>query len=100
MKSDISIQEAKNLLASNPSVKLIDVRTVAEYATGHIEGSVNIPLSNLIEIYKQFPDRQTPILVHCKSGGRSYQAKDILVSLGYTNVLNIGGINGWPLTRV
>ena len=53
---------------------LLDVRTKVEYADGHIEGSVNIPLDELETIGRVVPDKGTPIFVHCLSGARSASA--------------------------
>jgi rhodanese-related sulfurtransferase len=78
---------------------LIDVRTPEEYATGHLFGAMNIPLSefqqNLDSWLPRLP-REVPIIVYCLAGGRSAQAATILVEAGLTNVLNLtGGITEW-----
>lgn len=71
---------------------LIDVRTPAEYATGAIEGSINLPLDRFAqEIERCVPDRATPVLVFCAAGGRSAQACAYMQSLGYSQVANGGG---------
>ncbi len=74
---------------------LIDVRTEDEYKSGHIEGSINIPLQNISDVQNRIKELNTPIFVHCLSGGRSAKAASALKSMGYTNVTNIGGINGY-----
>jgi len=94
---DISIQEAKKAIASNPKIRLLDVRTPEEYRLGHIAGSINVPLD---QIYNYSGDKNTLIFVHCQSGGRSRRAKHALISIGYINVTDIGGIAGWSLTRM
>lgn len=81
--------------AGTPGAVLLDVRTPAEYASGHIEGSLNVPLDSLGEITNAVKERGTPIFVHCLSGARSRQAEAILVKMGFTNVKNIGGISAW-----
>ena len=53
---------------------LLDVRTKAEYADSHIEGSINVPLDELGTIGRAVPDKETPIFVHCLSGARSSRA--------------------------
>ncbi|MCX6099482.1 MAG: DUF1573 domain-containing protein [Candidatus Bipolaricaulota bacterium] len=78
---------------------LIDVRTEEEYATGHLFGAMNIPLSefqqNLDSWLPRLP-REVPIILYCLVGGRSAQAATILVEAGLTNVLNLtGGITEW-----
>ena len=71
---------------------LLDVRTPQEYAEGHIPGSWNIPLQELGRAAKIVNHKDTPLFVHCLSGGRSRQATAVLKQMGYTNVTNIGGI--------
>ena len=71
---------------------LVDVREPDEYREARIPGSVNIPLSEIGKAAQQF-DPDTPIFVHCLSGGRSMQAARALQMAGFQNVTNIGGIN-------
>ncbi len=72
---------------------LLDVRTADEYAEGHIPGSINIPLNTVPTVLERIPDKDTPLFVHCLSGGRSAKAVAFLKKQGYTQVKNIGGIN-------
>lgn len=74
---------------------LLDVRSSAEYAGGHIPGSVNIPLDGIQAVLTKYPDRQTPLFVYCLSGGRSGRAVRFLKDAGYTSVINIGGIGAY-----
>ena len=73
---------------------LTDVRTPEEYASGHIPKAINVPLQ---EIGSAPPteDKESLIILYCRSGRRSALAKDILMELGYTNVHDFGGINNW-----
>ena len=71
---------------------LLDVRTPQEYAEGHIPGGKNLPLQNIDKAAVIIDNKDTPLFVHCLSGGRSRQAAAILKQMGYTNVTNIGGI--------
>ena len=71
---------------------LLDVRTVPEYKDGHVPGSINIPLDDLANVEDDIPDYDTPVFVHCKSGGRAAIAVAKLKEMGYTRVENIGGI--------
>ena len=71
---------------------LLDVRTPQEYAEGHIPESRNIPLQNIDKAEEIVDNKDTPLFVHCLSGGRSRQATAVLKQMGYTNVTNIGGI--------
>lgn len=89
----------KNLLSSsdqsqlsqaiNNKAFLVDVRTPAEFAGGSVKGAVNIPLDKLHGQFTKFKDKQN-IIVFCRSGNRSSQAKRILEQNGFTNVINGG----------
>ena len=74
---------------------LLDVRTAEEYRDGHIDGSVNLPLDRISSIEDAVQDKNTPLYVHCLSGGRSGQAVSYLKQIGYTNAKNIGGISSY-----
>ena len=80
---------------ATPGAILLDVRTPEEYKEGHIAGSVSIPLAALPARYNELGALDTPLFVHCLSGGRSGQAVSFLKRAGFTNVRNIGGINAW-----
>ena len=77
-------------LDSSASAPLIlDVRSPMEYATGHVEGSVNLPLDRFVDAYASLigdPSRQ--VVVYCASGARSGQAVQYLQAQGYANVTN------------
>ena len=68
---------------------LVDVRTPMEYASGNVKGSVNIPLDTIPGQLAMFKDKKN-IVVFCRSGGRSSQAKMFLEQNGFTNVINGG----------
>ena len=90
------MDEAAELMEKENGFILLDVRTKEEYESGHIPHSKNLPLgdkgSSSISI---LPDKSQMILVYCRSGNRSRQASEKLVKLGYTSVVEIGGINSW-----
>ena len=76
---------------------ILDVRTQDEYEESHIPGAILIPNETIgTEMPEQLPDADQEILVYCRSGNRSKQASQALVDLGYTNVVEFGGINSWP----
>lgn len=78
--------------SSDDDAVWIDVRSVEEYASGHIEGHPNIPYGDIsASIGELAPDKSTPIRVYCKSGRRSGIAQETLINMGYTNVVNMGG---------
>ncbi|MFC5077436.1 Thiosulfate sulfurtransferase PspE precursor [Vibrio thalassae] len=69
---------------------LVDVRTPAEFADGHLASAKNYPLSD-IDKYFAHIDKSTPIVVYCRSGNRSGKALDYLTSIGFSHVHNAGG---------
>lgn len=76
---------------------ILDVRTAQEYSEKHIPGAINIANESIgTEDISELPDKDQLILVYCRSGNRSKQASEKLVKLGYTNIIEIGGINSWP----
>ncbi len=83
-------------------VTLIDVREASEFATGKIEGSVNVPVRTLIKSLDKLPaDKTAPILITCASGHRGMMSVEALQLLGYTNVKNIsGGVNAWKTANL
>jgi len=72
---------------------ILDVRSKAEFAGGHIKGSVNISVDVLRNNLSKLKDKNKPIITCCASGMRSASAKSILQSNGYTQVYNGGGWN-------
>ena len=90
------MDEAAELMEKENGYVLLDVRTKEEYESGHIPHSINLPLGDIgsspISI---LPDKSQMILVYCRSGNRSRQASEKLVKLGYTSVVEIGGITSW-----
>lgn len=71
---------------------LIDVRTPQEFASGHANGAVNIPLQDIEDGIMPGVDKHQEITVYCRSGGRSEMARSILLQNGYTKVVNAGGL--------
>lgn len=95
--NSISPKEAKERLASGDKVYLIDVRTPEEYKEGHIRGSILVPLDSLkSKIEKVVPQKDSEIIVYCRSGARAGTAQSEIFKMGYTNVKNLGGIMQWP----
>jgi rhodanese-related sulfurtransferase len=94
----------KKLLGFGPSVDfaqlvkdgatIIDVRSKSEYSSGHIKGSINIPLDTLSNNLNKIKDKNKPVITCCASGMRSASAKGILTSKGFTQVYNGGGWYG------
>jgi sulfur dioxygenase len=89
----ISAEEAKALFDKG-GYTVLDCRTAKEYKMGHVPGATNIPRGLLeFKIDKAIPDKATPIVMYCKSGGRGSLGTRTLCSMGYTNVMNMDG--GW-----
>ena len=75
-----------------PNGVVIDVRTKPEYDEGHINDCIFIPHDEIKDKIEQFvKDKDTPINVYCKAGGRAGKAKTALLEMGYKNVANLGG---------
>ncbi len=92
----VPAEEAANIMQSETNYIILDVRTAEEFADGHIPGAINIPNETIgTETIEQLPDKEQLILVYCRSGNRSKQAAEKLVNLGYTNIVEFGGINDW-----
>ena len=93
----ITMQEAVELMEKEDNYLILDVRTEQEYVAGHIPGAIVVPNETIgTEEIPQLPDKDQLIMVYCRSGTRSKQASDKLVKLGYTNIIEFGGINSWP----
>ena len=92
----ISQEEAKRIMDTEEGYVIVDARTEEEFSEGHIEGAILIPEYEIAErAEKEIPEKDTLILVYCRSGRRSKIASDALVQLGYTNVKEFGGIIDW-----
>jgi rhodanese-related sulfurtransferase len=89
----ISMDAAVNMMKDEENYIILDVRRPDEYAEGHIPGAINVPNEEIgsAEI-SELPDKSQLILVYCRSGRRSKEAAEKLVKLGYTNIVEFGGI--------
>ena len=92
----ISQEDARAQMVDGEDYILLDVRTQAEYAEGHIPGAICLPNETIgSEPPAELPDREQTILVYCRSGRRSAEAAQKLADMGYVNVLEFGGILDW-----
>lgn len=92
----ITSEEAAAMMEKETAYTIVDVRRPDEYAEGHIPGAVNIPNEEIgSERPSGLPDTDRLLLVYCRTGRRSRQAAEKLVSLGYTRVYDFGGILSW-----
>ncbi len=93
----ITAKEAKNIMDHETDYIILDVRTEEEFSEGHIDGAILIPDYEIADkAEKILTDKDQLILVYCRSGRRSKLAADSLVTMGYTNIKEFGGIIDWP----
>ena len=92
----ITMDEAVAMMEQETGYIILDVRRPDEYATGHIPNAINVPNETIgtAEI-PELPDKDQLIMVYCRSGRRSKEASEKLVKLGYTNIVEFGGILDW-----
>ena len=96
--TEVNPEMARNLLTEG-DITLIDTREESEYAAGHIDNAILIPRGTLefkLSAVPEMTDKSKPVLIYCRTGGRSALAAQTLQTLGYTNVLSLaGGFEGW-----
>ena len=92
----ITMDEAVSMMAEETGYVILDVRRADEFAAGHIPGAINVANESIgtAEIL-ELPDKDQLIMVYCCSGRRSKEAAEKLVKLGYTNIVEFGGILDW-----
>jgi phage shock protein E len=77
-------------VAAAPDVLLLDVRRPDEFASGHVEGAVNVPLGETARMMETIGAKDRPVVLHCRSGNRSGQALKALQAAGFTRLVNGG----------
>ena len=94
----ITAEEAKSMMEEQPDAVILDVREQDEYDAGHIPGAVLLSVGTIDEetAASAIPEKDTVVLVYCRSGNRSKTASQSLVDLGYTQIYEFGGIQDWP----
>ena len=92
----ITMDEAMTVMAEETGYIILDVRRPDEFAAGHIPGAINVANESIgtAEI-PELPDKNQLIMVYCRSSRRSKEASEKLGKLGYTNVVEFGGILDW-----
>ena len=94
--TQISQEEAAKIMTEETGFIVLDVRTQEEYDEAHIPGAVNIANETIgTDEILELPDKDQVLLVYCRSGRRSKEASEKLAALGYTHVLEFGGIITW-----
>ena len=92
----ISMNEAVKMMKDEKNYIILDARRPDEFAEGHIPGAINIPNEEIgTTDIAELPNKSQLILVYCRSGRRSKEASEKLVKLGYTNIVEFGGILDW-----
>ena len=93
----VNMDEAITMMEEESGYIILDVRTPEEFAERHIPGAINVANETIgTDEIPELPNKDQLILVYCRSGNRSKQASKKLVALGYTNIVEFGGINDWP----
>ena len=93
----INMDEAITMMEEGSGYIILDVRTLGEFEEKHIPGAINVANETIgTDEILELPDKDQLILVYCRSGNRSKQASEKLAALGYTNIVEFGGINDWP----
>ena len=92
----ITMDEAVDMMAQETGYIILDVRRPDEFAAGHIPNAINVPNESIgTDEIPELPNKDQLIMVYCRSGRRSKEASEKLVKLGYTNIVEFGGILDW-----
>lgn len=92
----ITMDDAVTMMAQETGYIILDVRRPDEFAAGHIPNAINVPNESIgTDEIPELPNKDQLIMVYCRSGRRSKEASAKLVRLGYTNIVEFGGILDW-----
>ena len=92
----INMDEAVEMMAEESGYIILDVRRPDEFAAGHIPNAINVPNETIgTSEIPELPNKDQLIMVYCRSGRRSKEASEKLLKLGYTNIVEFGGILDW-----
>ena len=91
--ADPELAEIRQSLAAG--ARLVDVRTPGEFASGHVDGAINIPVSQLSSKLKKLGQKRKPLVVYCRSGSRSGHAVSFLRQQGFKHVLDMKAMSNW-----
>ena len=90
------MNEIQKVMDKEINYIILDVRTIEEYNEGHIPNAICIPNEAIDKnVYEKLSDKNQLLLIYCRSGNRSKQATKKLSELGYTNLIEFGGIIDW-----
>ena len=94
---NIAPEKANEMMNELEEFVLLDVRSEEEFSEGHIPGAIVVPHDEISERAEaEIPEKDVPVFVYCRSGRRSKIAAEELVSLGYSEIYEFGGIGDWP----
>ena len=94
--TSIDMETAKGIFETEGDYMILDVRRADEFADGHIPGAINVANEDIQDVEPaELPDKNQTIYVYCRSGNRSKQAASKLAAMGYTNIIEFGGIMDW-----
>ena len=92
----ITMDDAVTMMAQETGYIILDVRRPDEFAAGHIPNAINVPNESIgTDEIPELPNKDQLIMVYCRSGRRSKEASAKLFKLGYTNIVEFGGILDW-----
>ncbi|NLG03423.1 MAG: rhodanese-like domain-containing protein [Clostridia bacterium] len=90
------MEEAQKIFKKEGTYIILDVRRADEFTTGHIPGAINIANEDIANTELEgLADKDQTIYVYCRSGNRSKQASEKLAAMGYTSIIEFGGILDW-----
>lgn len=93
---EMSPKDAYSMMVTE-DVFVVDVRTLEEFNTGHLDGAINVPVDSVKSDFsdKVTDNKDSKIIIYCQSGRRAVDALNMLSGMGYTNLYTFGGINDW-----
>lgn len=89
-KKNINYKE----LVQNGAI-LLDVRTIPEFNENGLTGAVNLPVDNIMDITNLIPNKETQVIIYCRSGNRSKTAYNKMKQLGYNNIYDMGSYRNY-----
>jgi phage shock protein E len=92
-RGDLSSSEARALVASG--ALLVDVRSPGEFAAGHIDGAVNVPVDQISNLLERLGSMDRTVIVYCRSGARSSRSARVLREAGFEKVRDLGAMARW-----
>lgn len=93
----VDMNEAVEMMENEKDYIILDVRTEQEFEEQHIPNAINVPNETIgTKEISELPDKEQLLMVYCRSGNRSKQASEKLVKIGYSNIVEFGGMKDWP----